>query len=53
LGTDIFQMDIEVAEDGIQRGHAMNAEADEGIGLSRVKEGILKILFLTVMIKSL
>ena len=53
LGTDIFQGDIKVPEDGVERGHAMDAETDEGVGLLRMKEGILKILFLTVMIKPL
>ena len=53
LGTDIFQSDVVVPEDGIERGHAVDAEADEGIVLLRVKEGVLKILFLAVMIKFL
>ena len=53
LGTDIFQPDVVVPEDGVERGHAVDAETNEGIGLLRAKERILKILFLTVMINSL
>jgi hypothetical protein len=53
LGTDIFQPDVVVPEDWIESGHAVDAEADEGIVLLRVKEGVLKILFLAEMIKFL
>jgi hypothetical protein len=53
LGTDIFQPDVVVPKDGIESGHAVDAEADEGVVLLRLKEGVLKILFLTVMIKFL
>ena len=53
LGTDIFQPDVVVPEDWIERSHAVDAEAHESIVLLRVKEGVLKILFLAVMIKFL
>ena len=53
LCTDIFEPDIKMTQDGVEAGHAMDAEADKGIGLLRVEEGGLKILFFPVVIKSL
>ena len=51
--TDIFQPDIVMTEDGIEAGHAMDAETDEGVVLLGVEEGALKVLDLSVVIKFL
>ena len=53
LRADIFQPDVVVPEDGIEAGHAVDAESDEGVLFLRLKEGALKVLFLPVLIKSL
>jgi hypothetical protein len=37
LCTDIFQPDVVLPEDGIESGHAVDAEAYEGIVFVRVK----------------
>jgi len=51
--TDIFQPDVEMSQNGIETGHAMDAESDEGVVFLCVEERGLKVFFLSVMIKSL
>jgi len=46
--ADVFEVDIEMAEDGIQVGHAMDAKADKGISFLREEERGLEISFLSV-----
>jgi hypothetical protein len=48
--ADIFQADIEMAEQGIEIGHAMDPKADKGIALSGMEKGGLKILLQPVMV---
>lgn len=50
LCADIFQPDIEMAEQRIEIGHAMDAEADKSIALSGMEKGRLKIFLQPVMI---
>ena len=51
--TDVFQGNVEVAEDRIEGGHAMDAKADEGILFLRMEEGGMEVSFLAKPIVSL
>jgi hypothetical protein len=53
FGADIFQPDIVLPEDRIETGHAVDAESDKSIVLLRMKERVPKVLFFSVLIKSL
>ena len=48
--ADIFQPDVEMAEQRIEIGHAMDAEADKGIALSGMEKRRLEILLQPVMV---